>query len=84
MDCNDYKKISLLCISCKILSDLLLARITLYANEIMGEYQYRFRRNRSTVILIFIIRQIFEKNWEYNNKVCQLFIDFEKAYDFIK
>jgi hypothetical protein len=22
--------------------------------------------------------------WEYNNKVCRLFIDFEKAYDSIK
>ena len=33
---------------------------------------------------IFSIRQILEKKWEYNNKVCQLFIDFEMAFDSIK
>jgi hypothetical protein len=26
---------------------------------------------------------MLEKKWEYNNEVCQLFIDFEKAYDSI-
>jgi hypothetical protein len=33
---------------------------------------------------IFYIRQILEKKWEYNGTVHQLFIDFEKAYDWIK
>ena len=55
-----------------------------YANEIIGEYQFGFRRNRSTVDHIFSIRRILEKKWEYNKDVCQLFIDFEKAYDSIK
>ena len=27
---------------------------------------------------------MLEKKWEYNKDVCQLFIDFEKAYDSIK
>ena len=44
-------------------------------------YQCWFRRNRSTNDHIFSIRQILEKKWEYNNEVCQLFIDFEKAYE---
>ena len=70
--------------SYKILSNILLPRINPYANEIMGEYQCGFRRNRSTVDHIFSIRQILEKKWEYNKDVCQLFIDFEKAYDSIK
>ena len=54
------------------------------ANEIIGEYQFAFKRNKSTVDHIFSIRQILEKKWEYNKEVCQLFIDFEKAYDSIK
>ena len=66
--------------SYKILSNILLSRMTPYANEIIGEYQYGFRRNRSTVDHIFSIRQILEKKWEYNKDVCQQFIDFEKAY----
>ena len=52
--------------------------MTPYANEIIGEYQCGFRRNRSTVDHILSIRQILEK-WENNEDICQLFIDFEKA-----
>jgi len=29
-------------------------------------------------------RQIFEKKWEYNEAVHQLFIDFKKAYDSVR
>ena len=54
------------------------------ANEIIGEYQYGFRRNRSTVDHIFSIRKILENKWEDNKDVCQLSIDLEKAYDSIK
>ena len=50
----------------------------------MGEYQCGFRRNSSTIDNIFSIRKILERKWEYNNEVCQLFTDFEKAYDSIK
>ena len=84
MDCNNYRGISLLSTSYKILSNILLSRMTPYANEIIGEYQCGFRRNRSTVDHIFSIQQILEKKWEYNKGICQLFIDFEKAYDSIK
>ena len=79
MDCNNYRGISLLSTSYKILSNICLSRMTAYANEIIGEYQCGFRRNRSTVDHTFSIRQIHEKKWECNNEVCQLFIDFEKA-----
>ena len=58
--------------------------MTPYTNEIIGEYQCGFRRNRSTVDHVFSIRQVLEKKWEYNKDVCQIFIDFEKAYDSIK
>jgi hypothetical protein len=33
---------------------------------------------------IFCIRQILEKEWEYNGIVHHLFIDFEKAYDSVR
>ena len=58
--------------------------MTPYADEIISEYQCGFRKNRSTIDHIFSIRQILEKKWEYNKEVCQLFIDFEKAYDSTK
>ncbi|KAJ4443686.1 hypothetical protein ANN_05361 [Periplaneta americana] len=54
------------------------------ADEINGDHQCGFRRNRSTIDQIFCIRQILEKKWEYRGTVHQLFIDFKKAYDSVK
>jgi hypothetical protein len=83
-DCNNYRGISLLSTAYKILSNNLLVRLTPYVNEIIGDHQCGFRRNRSTTGQIFYIRQILEKKWGYNGTVHQLFIDFKKAYDSIK
>ncbi|KAJ4440032.1 hypothetical protein ANN_08163 [Periplaneta americana] len=55
-----------------------------YTDEIIGDHQCGFRRNRSTIDQIFCIRQIMEKKWEYKGTVHQLFIDFKKAYDSVK
>jgi hypothetical protein len=40
-----------------------------------------FDVNRSTTDQIFCIRQVLKKKWEYNEKVHQLFIYVNKAYD---
>jgi len=66
-----------------ILSNILLSRLTPYAEEIIGDHQCGFRsnRSRSTTDHLFCIRQILEKKWEYNEAVHQLCIDFKKAYD---
>jgi len=61
--------ITLLATTYKILSIILLSRVTTYAEEIIGDYQCGFRRKRSTTDLIFCIRQIIEKKWEYNEAV---------------
>jgi hypothetical protein len=83
-DCNNYQGISLLLTAYKILSNILLARLTPYVNEIIGDHQCGFCYNRSTTDQIFYIWQILEKKWEYNWMVHQLFIDFKKAYESIK
>jgi hypothetical protein len=83
-DCHNYRGISLLTTAYKILSNIVLVRLTPYVNEIIGDHQCGFRRNRSTMDQIFCIRQILEKKWEYNGTVHQLFIDFRKACDSVK
>jgi hypothetical protein len=83
-DCNNYRGISLFSTAYKILSSILLARLTLYVNEVIGDHQCGFRRNRSIMDQIFYILQILEKKWEHNGTVHQLFIDSKKVYDSIK
>jgi hypothetical protein len=59
--CNNYRGISLLVTAYEILSKILLARLTPYVNEIIGDHQCGFRRNRSTTDQIFYIQQVLEK-----------------------
>jgi hypothetical protein len=79
-DCSNYRTISLLSASYKHLSNIFLSRLSPYIEEITGDHQCGFRRNRSTTDLNFYNRQILEKQWEYNETVNQLFVDFKKAY----
>jgi len=83
-DCSIYSGISLSSTTYKILSNILLSRLTLYAEKIVRVNQCGFRLNGSTTDHIFCIRQILDKKWEHNEPVCHLFIDFKKEYDSIR
>jgi len=83
-DCFNYRGTSLLSTTYKILSNILLSRLTPYAQEIIGDHQCRFRYNRSNSYHIFCTCQTLQKKWEYSERVHQLFIDFKKAYDSVR
>jgi hypothetical protein len=82
-DCSNYRGISLLATTNIILSNILLLRLTPFAEEIHGDHQCGFRRSRSITnhASIFCFRQILEKIWEYNEAEHQLFMDFKKTCD---
>jgi retron-type reverse transcriptase len=83
-DCSNYQGMSLLSISCKILSNILLPRLTPYADEIIVDRQCGFRCKRSLTDQIFYIWQILQKKREYSGGVHQLFTDLKKAYDSVR
>jgi hypothetical protein len=62
-DCNNYWGMSLLSTAYRISSNILLARLTPYVNEIDGDRQCGFYHNRSTNNQILYIWQILEKKW---------------------
>jgi hypothetical protein len=47
-DCCNYQRISLLSTAYKMLSNILLARVTPYVSEIIGDHQCGSHHNRST------------------------------------
>ena len=71
----------LLNVTYKVLPGILYNRLTVYAEEILGEYQCGFRANRSNIDHIFTIRQTQDKAYEYNISLHNLFIDFKQAFD---
>lgn len=83
MECENYRRISLLNTSYKLLSNILLTRINPYIKEIIGEYQAGFMLGKSTTDQIHIVKQVVEKSHEYNKDTYLLFVDFKAAYDSI-
>jgi hypothetical protein len=62
---------------------LLHERLKKITENLLGEYQCGFRKNRSTSDQIFTIRQIMEKHYEHNQDLHMLFVDFKQAFDSI-
>jgi hypothetical protein len=73
---SKVRGISHLSTTYKFYRNILLSRLTPYAEEITEDDQCRFRRSMLPADHILCIRQIIEKEWEYNESVHQLFIDF--------
>jgi hypothetical protein len=53
-------------------------------DEITGDYQCGFCRNRSSTDQIVCIHQLLGKKIESNETVDQVLIDFKKAYDSVR
>ena len=78
-ECSNYRGISLLNTAYKILATATNNRLKTYAEDLLSQEQNGFRRNRSTMDNIFIMRQILEKCYKIEMHV--LFIDFQQASD---
>ena len=63
-DCSNHRAISLLSTAYKILSNILLSRLTTFAEGITGKHQCAFRHNRSSTDQIFCMCQVLEKRLE--------------------
>jgi len=65
LECNNYRGITLSKNTCKLFSSILNERLKITTEKIIGEYQCGFRRNKSTIDQVFIIRQTIEKHNEH-------------------
>ena len=61
-DCNNYRGISLLPTTYKILSNILLSSLTPYAEEIIGNQKCGFRRNSQLLIRYCAFVKYLRKN----------------------
>lgn len=82
-DCNNYRGISLLSITGKVFARVVLARLQSLASRVYPESQCGFRAERSTVDMIFSLRQLQEKCREQQKPLYIAFIDLTKAFDLV-
>ena len=83
-DIRNYRPISLLPVTYKVFSQILLSRMLRTLDEHQPREQAGFRSGFSTIDHIHVINQIQEKANEYQMPICFAFVDYEKAFDSIE
>jgi hypothetical protein len=74
-DCNNYRGISLLNIAGKLFAQVALRRLHIIAENIYPESQCVFGAERSTMDMIFSLRQLQEKSCEQKQPLYIAFVD---------
>jgi len=83
-ECSNYRTISLINHLGKVLLNIILDRLQANVNPHLSEEQAGFRKDRSMVQQILILRLMAEKAWRKDKCIYNCFIDFQKAFDTIK
>jgi len=82
-DCNNYRGISLLSVVEKVFARAVLSSLQKIADRVYPESQCGFRSARSTIDMVFSVRQLQEKCREQNQPLFMAFIDLTKAFDLV-
>ena len=82
-DCNNYRGISLLSIVGKVFARVVLKRLQVLAEQVYPESQCGFRANRSTIDMIFSLKQLQEKCRDQRQPLFIAFIDLTKAFNLV-
>ena len=80
-DCGNHRGVSLLAIAGKVLAKIILNRLKSITEQVLPESQCGFRPGRSTIDMIFTLRQLQEKAVEQHQSLYIVFVDFSKAFD---
>ena len=82
-NCKYYQGISLLVIVGKVYAWVMLKRLEILAAHIYPKWQCGFRAGRSTIDMVFSLKQLQEKCKEQCKPLYIAFIDLTKASDFV-
>jgi hypothetical protein len=79
--CSDHCTISLIAHTAKIVAKIPRRRIEKRIEDVLGEYQFGFRRGKGTRDAIGMLRIISERTLEIDEELSVCFIDWQKVFD---
>lgn len=74
-DCNNLRGITIFSLTSKVFSRIILQRITAAVDDRLRQEQAGFRKGKSCVDHIFVLRQILEQSSEWNSTLFAVFVD---------
>ena len=81
-ECGNSRGISLLSVAGKVLAKIMLTLLFEHVVDlVLPESQCGFRRGRSTIEMIFVVRQLQKKCREQHQDLYLAFVDLTKAFD---
>ena len=80
-ECSDYCTIALISHTCKVMLNILQARLQQYVSHEIPDVQAGFRKGRGTRDQIANIHWIIEKAREFQKNIYFFFLDYAKAFD---
>ena len=79
--CENYRGINLLNTAYKLYAKIINNILKPLAEVVLLEEENAFRKGRSTIHNVTIVKQITEKQREHNLETHPAFIDYDKAFD---
>jgi len=83
-ECKDFRTISLISHTSKILLQLVKRRITPIIERLLAESQMVFRKGKGTRDAIFQLRIVTQREIQVKRKIYTCFVDYQKAFDRVK
>lgn len=83
LDCGNYRTISLLSHTSKIMLNIIKNRIKKKIEANLGEDQFGFRSGKGTREAILALKMVLERRIGVNRKTYLTFIDLQKAFDMV-
>ena len=78
-DCNNYRRLSLLCVTGKVLAKVLLNSFQQLCKDVYSESECVFRAQRSAKAVIFAVRQLLKKPMNRDSLSSLLLLAWQKS-----
>ena len=83
---ENYRPVALLCVAGMVLEKIVADQIERYfeSNNLLGTFQFGFRKNRSTVSELLTLFETLQEAREQNKMILQILYDLSAAFDTVE
>ena len=83
---ENYRPVALLCVAAMVLEKIVADQIEKYfeSNKLLGEFQFGFRKNKSTISELITLFETLNEAKEENKLILQILYDLSAAFDTVE